>query len=205
MREPAHCRGATSKSGFPTIQASSWAQGPSNALKPPGTTTWSRDTNSWWTMHFQSNNTPITTLNFDFWGGGVEETPSPSTATIASWFQHHTHKSMPYLLLWCSQERFHYHLHWQAVLDFNTVLFLIVSQQTRHELCPDATHLTFFSKIWWQDPMLMPTSSAISRIVKWRFPQITAWTLSTWSSFVDVECYPGLGSSPTDILPSKNA
>jgi len=37
MREPAHCRGATSKSGFPTIQASSRTQLPSNALKLPGT------------------------------------------------------------------------------------------------------------------------------------------------------------------------
>jgi hypothetical protein len=38
MREPAHCRGATSKFGFPMIQASSCAQDPPNALKSPGTT-----------------------------------------------------------------------------------------------------------------------------------------------------------------------
>ena len=37
-REPAHCRGATSKSGFPKIQASSYAQHPSNTLKFLGTT-----------------------------------------------------------------------------------------------------------------------------------------------------------------------
>jgi isopentenyldiphosphate isomerase len=37
-REPAHRRGAKSKSGFPTIQTSSCAQHPSNALKLPGTT-----------------------------------------------------------------------------------------------------------------------------------------------------------------------
>ena len=36
--EPAHCRGATSNSGFPTFQASSCAQHPPNALKRPGTT-----------------------------------------------------------------------------------------------------------------------------------------------------------------------
>ena len=35
---PVNCRGATSKSGFPTIQASSCTQHPSNALKLPGTT-----------------------------------------------------------------------------------------------------------------------------------------------------------------------
>ena len=34
------------------------------------------------------------------------------------------------------------------------------------------------------------------------FPRITARTLSTWSSFVDVEGRPGLRSSPSDILPS---
>ena len=34
----AHCRSVTSKSGFPTIQDSSCAQHPSNALKLPGTT-----------------------------------------------------------------------------------------------------------------------------------------------------------------------
>jgi hypothetical protein len=38
MRELAHCCGATSKSGFPTGQASSCAQHPSKALKLPGTT-----------------------------------------------------------------------------------------------------------------------------------------------------------------------
>jgi len=36
-REPAHCRGATSKFGFTTIQASSCEQLPSKALKLPGT------------------------------------------------------------------------------------------------------------------------------------------------------------------------
>jgi len=36
--EPAHCCGATSKSGFTTIQASFCAQLPSNALKLPGKT-----------------------------------------------------------------------------------------------------------------------------------------------------------------------
>ena len=43
-------------------------------------------------------------------------------------------------------------------------------------------------KIWWQDPMLMPTSSATFWIVKWWFQ----WTLSAWLSFVDVEGHPGI-------------
>ena len=38
MRQSAHCRGTTSKSSFPTIQASSCAQHPSNTLKLTGTT-----------------------------------------------------------------------------------------------------------------------------------------------------------------------
>ena len=50
--------------------------------------------------------------------------------------------------------------------------------------------------------MPMPISSATSRTVKRRFPRITARTLSTWSSFVDVEGRPGLRSSPIDLLPS---
>ena len=37
-REPVHCHGVTSKSSFPTVQASSYAEHPSNALKLPGTT-----------------------------------------------------------------------------------------------------------------------------------------------------------------------
>jgi hypothetical protein len=50
--------------------------------------------------------------------------------------------------------------------------------------------------------MLMPTSPANSRTVKGRFPRITARTLSIWSTYIDVKCRLGLGSSPTDILPS---
>ena len=37
-REPAHCHGATSKCGFPTVQTSSYAKHPSNELKLSGTT-----------------------------------------------------------------------------------------------------------------------------------------------------------------------
>jgi len=58
----------------------------------------------------------------------------------------------------------------------------------------------FSVKIWRQDPMLMPNSSATSRTVKRRFPRIRARTLSTWSSFVYAKSRPGLEFSPTDIL-----
>jgi len=36
---------------------------------------------------------------------------------------------------------------------------------------------SFSVKIWWQDPVVMPTSSATSWTAKQQFPQITAWTL----------------------------
>jgi len=48
--------------------------------------------------------------------------------------------------------------------------------------------------------LLRLTSSATSRTVKRRFPRITARTLPTWSSFVDVEGLSCLVPSPTDIL-----
>ena len=69
-REPVHCRGATSKSSFPTIQASSFLR--TASLKHAKTswnnclfTIWPRTTNSWWTMPFQSKNTTNNTLIFD--------------------------------------------------------------------------------------------------------------------------------------------
>ena len=69
-------------------------------------------------MPFQSKNT--TKISLDLWPTHpcfflVEDTLSPSTATIASWFQHHTLKPTSRLLLPFSEESFHYQLHWQAV------------------------------------------------------------------------------------------
>ena len=67
MREPVHCRRATYRSGFPTIQASSCH----SSLKGAKTSwynclfaTWPRGTNSWWTMPFQSENTTNISLIF---------------------------------------------------------------------------------------------------------------------------------------------
>jgi len=91
-----------------------------------------------------------------FWGGG-----DPSTATIASWFQHHTHKphvssplmmflrkfSSPFALAsssWLISTRFSF---WSSVNKRGTNFAL-----TRRVW-------SFSVKIWWQDPMLMPTSS----------------------------------------------
>ena len=122
MREPLHCHGATSKSGFPTIQASSCAQHSSNVVELPGTAVClpsdhmvqihngclsNKKTQP--TTPSSLTDSPVLFL--------VEETFSPSTVMIAFWFQHHTHKPMSHLLLCCSEESFHYHLHWQAVPD----------------------------------------------------------------------------------------
>ena len=84
---------------------------------------------------------------------------------------------------------------------------------TRFSFCPSIskrrTNFALTQCIWsisvkiaWEDPTLMPTSSVNSRTVKWWFPWITSWTLSTWRSSVDVEGRPGLGSSLNDVLPS---
>jgi hypothetical protein len=50
--------------------------------------------------------------------------------------------------------------------------------------------------------MLMPTTSATSRTLKRRFPRITTRTHATFLTSVDIECRPGLWSSPNDFLPS---
>ena len=109
-RELAHCRGATSKFGFPNIQASSCAQHPSNALKLPGTTVCLtsdhvvqiHDGRCLYNQKTQPTPPWSLTDSSMLWRVGAEETLTPFTATIASWLQHHTHKLTSQLLLWCS-------------------------------------------------------------------------------------------------------
>ena len=60
----------------------------------------------------------------------------------------------------------------QFLTDFNTVLLLIVSQQTRHELCTDATHLKFFGKNLMARPYADAISSANSRTVNLLAPEL---------------------------------
>ena len=152
-REPAHCRGATSKSGFPTIQASSCTQHPSNVLKFPGTTgvchltTWHKFTMDYvfpiikhnqqhfnlWPIHpcfFWSRRPfphPLRRLHLHF------NIISINTLLIACY-----NVLKKVFITTCIGKHF--------LTDFNTFLFLIISQQTRHEFCTDATHLNFFSK-----------------------------------------------------------
>ena len=61
--------------------------------------------------------------------------------------------------------------------------------------------LSFSVRIAWHDPKRMPTSSAISLIVKWRFWRIKWQTASMWTSSVDVEGHPLRESSSIDVLP----
>ena len=153
-REPMHCRGAISKSGFPTIQASSCAQHPSNALKTSWynclLTIWPRGTNSWRTIPVQSKNTTNITLIFDrliralFWSRRPFPHPLrrlhlgfniiPTNPRLISCYD--VLKKVSITI--CIGKQF--------LTDFSTALFLIVCRQTRHEFCTDATYLTFFRK-----------------------------------------------------------
>ena len=89
---------------FPTFQASSYAQHPSNALKLPSTTVCLpsdhvvqiHDGQCLSNQKTQPTTPSLTDSSVLFL---VEETLSPSTVTIASWFQHHTHKLTSHLLL----------------------------------------------------------------------------------------------------------
>jgi len=183
-REPAHCRGGIPKSGFHTIPAYSCAQHPSNALKLSGTpvclpsdhmvqiherqrlfnrktqpaTSWSLTDTSvlfWLRRPFPH---PLRRLRLGF-------NIIPINPRLISCYD----VLKKCFVTICIGKQF--------LNDFNTVLFLIVSQQTRHEFCTDVTIWSFSVKIWWQDPMLMLISSATSRTVKRRFPRITARTL----------------------------
>jgi len=206
-RKPARCRSATSKSGFPIMQVSSCAQHPSNALKLPVTTVclpsdhvvqiqdgqclsnkrthhhlglWSTHPCFFWSRRPFPHPQRRLHLGFNI---------IPTNPRLISWYD----VLKKVFITICIGKQF--------LTDSSTILFLIASQQTRHEFCTDATHWSFSVQ------NLMARSYADAHFVsnfsdvKRRLPRITARTLSTWSSF-DVEGRPGLGSSPTDIPPS---
>jgi len=155
-------------------------------------TIWPRCTNSWGTMPFQSKNTTNITLIFDrlipaFFGRGLHLGFNIIPTNPRLIFCYDVLKKV-FIIICIGKQflistRFSF---WSSVIKSGTN-----SALTRRIW-------SFSVRIWWQDPMLMPTSSATSRTVTRRFPR----TLLTLSSFVDVEDRPGLGSSPTDILPS---
>lgn len=55
-------------------------------------------------------------------------------------------------------------------------------------------------KIWWREPIPIPTPLASSRIVKHQFLQITPRLLFTLLLFVDMEYCRNLWFSPTDMI-----
>ena len=145
--KPADCHGATSKSGFSTIQASFCTQHPSNALKLfiYHLTTWYK--------FMMENAFPIkkhTQHHLDLWGThssffwsrrpflhplqrlhlGLNIIPINSRLISCYDFLKKVFFSI------CTGKQF--------LTDFNMVLFLIISQQMQHEFCTDAMHLNFF-------------------------------------------------------------
>ena len=148
-REPTHWRGVKSKSGFPTIQASYCAQRPLNALKLPGTTVclpsdnvvqihdghcisnqktpWSLNESSVLFLVDRPFPHPLRRLHI-----GFNIIPiNPRLISCCDGLK-------KVFITICTGKHF--------LTDFNTVLFLIVSQQTQHEFYSEATHLKFFSK-----------------------------------------------------------
>jgi len=152
-REPAHCCGATSKSGFPTVQASSCVQLPSNALKLPGTTVCLPSDHvvqihdGQCLSHQKTQPTApwsLTDTSVLFWSRrpfphplrrlhlGLNIIPiNPRLISCYDVLQ------KVFITIYTGK---------QFLTDFNMVLFLIVIQQPRHEFCTDAKHLKFFSK-----------------------------------------------------------
>ena len=109
-------------------------------------TIWPHGTNSWWTMPFQSNITNITLISdlliHAFFGRGdpfpihCDDCILPSTSYPHLISCYDVLKEV--FITICIGKKF--------LTDFNTVLFLIISQQTQHKFCTDAMHLKFLSK-----------------------------------------------------------
>ena len=123
-RAPAHCRGATFKSGFPH-----------NSSLFPRTTSLKRAKTSWYNCLFTNwargkkfmidNSFPFKKhkqQHLDLWPTHPcffflsRRTLSPSSATIASWFQHHTHKIFTKFAAKCDTHT-HAHTHTRVVLQ----------------------------------------------------------------------------------------
>lgn len=111
---------------------------------------------------------------------------------------------MSHHLSWRFQESFHDHLHWKVARGWFQHGFLpdrVIKWGTN--VAQTRGTWSFSDKIWWQDPMLTPTSSETSGTGKRRFPRNTSGTILTWSLSVDVEGRQGLRSLLTDYLPSS--
>ena len=150
----------------PTIQASSCAQHPTNALKFPGTTVCLPSDHKVQIHDGQclsnQKTQPTSPWSFTdssvlFWSGRSFPHPLRRQHLGFNFIRWNPRFISCYDVLKkifitiCIRKK--------VLTDFNTVLFLIASQQTRHEFCTDATHLNFFSK------NLMARSSADAHFV----------------------------------------
>ena len=84
----------------------------------------------------------------------------------------------------------------------NSILFLIIRQQTWHKFGCNAVHAQIFGTNFMAHCFEIPTSSATSWTVKQRFERMTSRTFATLWSVFDVDGRPECGSSSTEVQPS---
>ena len=191
-----------------TPQASSFALLPTNASWPSSKTLYwlshHVEKNSWWTIPFQSKKTINITFTFErHWRAFlVLARIFPPTATTALLFQHRSRVPTFYHMLWHFSESLHQYSN-DLIAPYWLWRGFFCSSVNRRGTNFAATRCIFsFSvKIVWHELLQMPTSSETSRRVRRRFSRITERTFSMWSSPVDEEGRPDLGSSSMDVLP----
>ena len=128
----------------------------------------------------------------------------PPTATTALLFQHRSRTPTFHHLLWHFSESFHQYSNDLIAPDWlrGGSVFVPLSADAAQILRQHDAASVFRVKIVWHELLQMPTSSETSRIVRRRFLGITERTFSMWSSPVDEEARPDLGSSSMDVLPN---
>jgi len=181
-------------------------QHPSNAPKLPGTTVY--NPNHMEQIHVgqclsNQKRQPTTTWNLRDSSVHflVEETLSPYTVITATWFQHHTQKKNNITFYDVLKKVFITTCNgWLGLTDFNTVHFLIVSQKIQYKFCTDTTLLKFLSKF---DGKIDVDAHFVSNFSDSYTTTSTNYSKNTLDMiFCWCGSHRGLGSSPTDILPS---
>jgi len=88
--------------------------------------------------------------------------------------------------------------------NVKSLLFLVDTQESGHEIWCDTSHLQISVKILWQVPWLIPTSIQTSSIVRRRSSRIIWRTLSIISSVELDTGRPERSSSSVEVLPALN-
>ena len=165
-----------------------------------------RGTNSWWTVPFQSKKKELSTspshLSDSDMHFLVVARIFPPTAT-ALLFQHRSCTPTFHHLLWHFSESFHQYSNDLIAPDWlwRGSVSVPLSADAAQILRQHDASSVFSVEIVWHELLQLPTSSETSRIVRRRFSRITERTFSMWSSPVDEEGRPDLGSSSMDVLP----